>query len=146
MLVPVILFFSKKVSGTGGLIARAWCGLIQLYCMSQALVTACACCALWNHSAFRTSRLSVPLKRSLYPFSHGLPEYICSDLMPTLRSHSQGCAATNSGPSSERMNSGFSCFINNGYRASRTSFALILERTTTDRASRVYSSMTVSIL
>ena len=63
--------------------------------------------------------------------------------MPTLWSHSPSCATTNCGPLLERMNSGFPYFINNRCRASRTSFAFILERTATDRASRVYSSRTV---
>ena len=70
-----------------------------------------------NHSALSTSRLSVPLKRSLYPFPMGCLDRLAW-LMPTLFSQSWKCSATNSGPLSERMNSGLPCFINTGCNAS----------------------------
>ena len=70
---PLIFGFSNKVSGTGGRMFNAWWGLIWLYCLSQTLIATCACRVVWNHSALRTSFRKVPLKRSLYPFSQGLP-------------------------------------------------------------------------
>ena len=39
-----------------------------------------------NHFAFKTSRLSVPLNRSLYPFSQGDPGYIWIGLIPIFQS------------------------------------------------------------
>ena len=63
-----------------------------------------------------------------------------------LFSQSCRCVAMNSGPLSERINSGLPCLISSGCSVSETSFAFILGRTATQSASRVYSSRTVNIL
>nr|AOE06769.1 hypothetical protein [uncultured bacterium] len=67
-------------------------------------------------------------------------------MIPILFSQSCRCVAMNSGPLSERMNSGLPCLINSGWSVSKTSCAFILGHTATQSASRVYSSRTVNIL
>ena len=67
---------------------RAWWGRIWLYCLSYFPMTALACLVVENHSALRTSPLSVPLKRSLQPFSQGEPGYMWIGVMPARLSQS----------------------------------------------------------
>ena len=50
--------FFNRVSGTGGLMFRAWWGRMLLYCLSHALIAVWACFVVTNHSAFKISRLS----------------------------------------------------------------------------------------
>lgn len=59
----------------------------------------CAWRVVPNHSALRTSLRRVPLKRSLYPFSHGDPGYMRMRLMLTLVSQSLNGSDQDLGPS-----------------------------------------------
>ena len=54
----------------------------------------------------RKVQLSLPLKLSTYPFSHGDPGSMYRVFAPTFPSHSRTALAVSSGPLSERMCSG----------------------------------------
>ena len=70
-------------------------------------MTVCACLVVANRSALSTSPRTVPLKRSLYPFSPGDPGYMLIGLIPTLFSLPLKGSDVTSGPLSERRYSGF---------------------------------------
>lgn len=91
----------------------------------------------------RHSSRSLPLKLSSEPFCQGLPGSLSTLAMPDSAIHSRMVRLTNSGPLSERMNSGASCTLTRRDSTSITRLELMEPATSMARHSRVDSSMTV---
>ena len=76
------------------------------------------CSSVWNISRSSSPSLSLPLKLSTHPFSHGDPGSIYRVLAPAPPSHSRTALEVNSGPLSGRMCPG----TPNGYHQSGKGF------------------------
>src|SRR3990167_2893556 len=96
-----------------------------------------------NYSSDRHSSRSLPLKLSSAPFCQGLPGSLRAVAMPAWEIHSRMAWLTNSGPLSERMNSGAPCMLTSRESTSTTRRERMEPATSIARHSRVYSSMTV---